>query len=1379
MSFKEFGVSGTRSNLLGVGISRRADCLASSRGDNPFSAARLFSLSSSRNFTGSLAAIFLSCLLLGLSGCGSTKPTIGAISVTDPSGVVKGQLNSVIVNATVAISVPVSNDGNDLGVDWNLNCGGSSNPLDTVNICGTLNPVHVGSNINMLFTAPAYVPLGNTVTLTATATSDPSVSSSVTLSILPQPITIAFSANPNLPPATMGASETAQITATVTNDPIAAGVSWKVTCGSGDCGSFNPAETASGYATVYTAPAKVPSGGSVTVIATSIKDPTKSVNAQIAIKPVSVTVSPEAIKVPLHATAALTATVAYDAFNAGVIWGAPVCASPGACGSISPAQTASGVATTYTTPNAIPAGGGKVTVTAKSVTDPQATATVTITIAVPPPITVSVAPAVPVTQIDGSTTVTATVDNDYANAGVTWECSPGICTSTTAFTANFLAPTTVPQSGTVSLKATSITDPSKNGTATIKVIPRISIAFTTSPSTVTAGVPTAFSATVTNDIAAGGLDWTASNCGGPNCGTFNSGNPNAPNHSASGASINYTAPVQLPATTVTITATSTTSETVSPIESASTTTTVIPVTYVHFVPFAPSTLPVTNPSAPILVSLVAVAANDTTNAGVDWAVCNTASTCGEFQVAPGIPATATTLAIPPVYSATLHAASGQAVSYLPPTQVPGTGSVTITVTSTADKIAHPKNPASAAPVIAVADDSSGVLGVALKGKVQAGTLAVSGASVYLYAAGNQCYGASYGTGSCQANNLPLTLSNGALSVTTAADGSFTIPAGYTCPAQTSELYLVALGGAPGGTKNNPQLGLMTAIGQCSNLNSSVPLIVNEITTVASTWALVPFTGTSYADIGSSSSNYTTGLANAFQTVNNLVDITTGVAFTTTPAGYGTVPQAEINTLADAIDTCAITAGGAPGDGSPCSAFFEASNVSPLGEGIVGNAPTSVLQAVLEVAQYPSSTYGATKNGYELYFLAAAATNPPFSPILQSSPSDWTIALSFTGGGLGGNGQTSPQSSAMAIDASGNVWIANLRISSVSELSNLGAPLSPFATGTKLSLAGGFVGGGINQPQQIAIDLEGSAWVLNGDGSLSEFDYTGKPVNGSPFSGVGTMTGNGLAIDGSGSVWVANSGTPGDVAEIAGYYTVINGKQIPNGTPVSPAGGYVNGIESPNGAIAVDGSGTVWVLDTGNSAAAELSSANGALLQTDFGYLVNPVTGKLYNPPQSVLNANTLGTTMAIDNAGDVFIPNPNAGGSGQIIELLAGGSTVNDGGIGQSLGLTIPPTYAPIAIDGSGHMWLMAEPNQESELPSGLAELSKSGSALNTNSFAPGFVGPNLESGPASIAVDGSGNVWVLTETNNSTVTEFVGVATPVVTPLALGVQTKSLGKKP
>src|SRR5208283_3671865 len=130
-----------------------------------------------------LFSVFVAMLLaaIALSGCCVTKPTLGAISVTDLSGKVAGQISSVVVGSSVDVSVAVYGNTGSLGVDWSLLCGGSAVVGFTTNVCGTITPVHVGSNINMVYLAPPYIPVGNTVTLTATVTSDPSQSASVTL----------------------------------------------------------------------------------------------------------------------------------------------------------------------------------------------------------------------------------------------------------------------------------------------------------------------------------------------------------------------------------------------------------------------------------------------------------------------------------------------------------------------------------------------------------------------------------------------------------------------------------------------------------------------------------------------------------------------------------------------------------------------------------------------------------------------------------------------------------------------------------------------------------------------------------------------------------------------------------------------------------------------------------------------------------------------------------------------------------------------------------------------------------------------------------------------------------------------------------------------
>jgi hypothetical protein len=95
-----------------------------------------------------------------------------------------------------------------------------------------------------------------------------------------EPITIAF-ASP--PPASLSLTDTASLTAVVANDPAQAGVAWTLSCAASDCGSLNPASTASGTATVYTPPAALPSPASVNIVATSVTDGTKSVTGTIAL----------------------------------------------------------------------------------------------------------------------------------------------------------------------------------------------------------------------------------------------------------------------------------------------------------------------------------------------------------------------------------------------------------------------------------------------------------------------------------------------------------------------------------------------------------------------------------------------------------------------------------------------------------------------------------------------------------------------------------------------------------------------------------------------------------------------------------------------------------------------------------------------------------------------------------------------------------------------------------------------------------------------------------------------------------------------------------------------------------------------------------------
>lgn len=115
------------------------------------------------------------------------------------------------------------------------------------------------------------------MTITATSTTNPSQVAIATITITQVGISITTP-----PPASMPTGAQASVAATVTNDPQNLGVDWAVTCGGGSsCGSFNPAHTASGVATTYTAPNSVPTGNTVTISAAATAAPTSVATATV------------------------------------------------------------------------------------------------------------------------------------------------------------------------------------------------------------------------------------------------------------------------------------------------------------------------------------------------------------------------------------------------------------------------------------------------------------------------------------------------------------------------------------------------------------------------------------------------------------------------------------------------------------------------------------------------------------------------------------------------------------------------------------------------------------------------------------------------------------------------------------------------------------------------------------------------------------------------------------------------------------------------------------------------------------------------------------------------------------------------------------------
>ena len=611
--------------------------------------------------------------------------------------------------------------------------------------------------------------------------------------------------------------------------------------------------------------------------------------------------------------------------------------------------------------------------------------------------------------------------------------------------------------------------------------------------------------------------------------------------------------------------------------------------------------------------------------------------------------------------------------------------------------------------IAPTPTPSAVQGLAIQGIVHGGQQPVVGTHVYLLAANTTGYP---GTTTVSTQSISLLTSTTGHSdtignyVLTGSDGSFSITGDYTCTAN-QQVYLYALGGNPGAGTNSAA-GLMAILGNCpgTTFSASTYIWINEVSTIAAAYAFAGF-ATDATHVSSSGTTLAkVGIANAFANASNLELLSTGTALLTTPAGNGTVPQTTINTLANILASCVNSNGtlSGPTNATPCyTLFYNAQNPNAtLG------VPADTATAAINIAHNPGANIAA------LYGISTPAT--AFAPALNTQPNDLTISLNYTGGGL-------EAPFGIVIDSVGNAWVANGGNSTVTEFSSTGSPTS----GTLGYSTGVPCGNG-----EMAIDALGYIWVANacsGNATVAKLTAMGVPVAGSPFAtGVITNgpTGTQVAIDPSGSAWITNP-SANSVSKLWSY-----------GSPALNSPFTGGGLASPF-SIAFDIAGDAWIADE------SLSAGTGGVTElNNVGYAItsSPLRGGgLTNSYQIV-----------IDSLGNAWVTNVDANTVSKLTSTGIGvaGSPFTGGGL-----------YTPafIAIDGSGNAWV-SNIGSAKGLGNSITELSSTGAAI---SGPLGFTESSLAA-PQGIAIDGSGDVWVANEID--TVTEFIGAATPVVTPL-------------
>jgi len=583
------------------------------------------------------------------------------------------------------------------------------------------------------------------------------------------------------------------------------------------------------------------------------------------------------------------------------------------------------------------------------------------------------------------------------------------------------------------------------------------------------------------------------------------------------------------------------------------------------------------------------------------------------------------------------------------------------------------------------------------------------------------------TGTVTGGSGPIPSGTVTLYVPNSTDTGF-VPTGYTAqinngsytisnyPGTGSQDFLVMV--------TTPSDNTMYNIGYSAFGTPNVTININELTTAQTVDSFIQSGGNVTASspgslpLGSISS---AGLTNWY----NDIPSTLGVQSFQTASVSSSLSANEIESVATALASCVQQT-------SYCSSITRVIPSYSPGTG------TFVYNLILNINN--SSVLSAMSS-----LLSYASSNPlnlnlpwtvPATLILTGSSGETTTTSS--------SGETTNVFSyneliyplAIAIDGSGNVWVANygdgipgtaFGDSNVTELSPNGSIIGTYTAG--------------NGPDAIAIDGSGNVWVANyAGGNVTELTASSNYTTSNTYT-VGSSP-VAIAIDGSGNVWVANEGN-GTVGTAFGDSNVT---ELTASSNYTTSNTYTAG--SLPVAIAIDGSGNVWVANYGGGFA---------------GTAPGDANVMELSPTGSLIGTYTVGISpdaIAIDASGNIWVANE---GSGTV------GTSPSDSNVTEltaSSNYTTSNTYTAgsypqaIATDGSGNIWVANAAGTATagtaSFDSNVMELSPSGSLIGTYTAG---------SYPKAIAIDGSGNVWVANGVYG-TVNELVGAATGVKTPL-------------
>lgn len=302
------------------------------------------------------------------------------------------------------------------------------------------------------------------------------------------------------------------------------------------------------------------------------------------------------------------------------------------------------------------------------------------------------------------------------------------------------------------------------------------------------------------------------------------------------------------------------------------------------------------------------------------------------------------------------------------------------------------------------------------------------------------------------------------------------------------------------------------------------------------------------------------------------------------------------------------------------------------------------------------------------------------------------------------------------------------------------------------------GGGFSAPYGIAIDAAGDAWVTNTSGN-SVIELTPNGTVGTTLTG--SLVGpKGLAFDKSGNLWVANP-TAGTVVEFAGA--------AGTGTAYTVGTGPV--------ALAIDSAGTAWVANQLSSSVSSVSSG-GTVTSYSTGLSLNGPTGIALDTSGNIYVANSGGgnvvklTHLGAAATGSPFTDNALQGTTAVALDAsnnaYALGSvtgSIEQAAVSQFSSAGVAASYSPVTGTTASGIYYRIAVGGVNQVFATNSSATGSLLSLTLGSSSTSYKLGSLNT-PIGVAIDLSGNVWTANSGDN-TVSEFIGLTSPAVTPLA------------